>query len=89
MSFRATVLLLLMAGVLGSALGVVYAKHESRQLLAQLQQLQNQRDEMDADWSRLQIEQSTLATHLRTETLARDHLRMAIPDPHAVVIVTP
>lgn len=79
----------LVAAVLISGLGVVYAKHESRRLFVQLQQLHKQQDDMNAEWGRLQLEQSTWATHGRIERIAREKLDMHIPGPQEIVIVRP
>lgn len=80
---------LLLAAVFASALGVIYSQHQSRKLFAELQALQNGRDELNTEWGRLQLEQSTWATHGRIETIARDKLDMLIPPPAAVVLVKP
>jgi cell division protein FtsL len=82
-------LLILLAVVIGSAMGVVYTKHESRKLFVELQSLQNEQDRMDVDWGRLQLEQSTWATHGRVETIARTKLEMIIPSPQDIVIIRP
>ncbi|MCW8828403.1 MAG: cell division protein FtsL [Gammaproteobacteria bacterium] len=81
--------LLLAAAVFASALGVVFSTHESRRLFVELQALQKVRDEMNAQWGRLQLEQSTWATHGRIERIANEKLDMIIPPPGAVVIVRP
>ena len=73
--------------VLVSALGVVYAKHQNRTLYAELAQLQKQRDAMEVEWGRLQLEQSTWATHGRIEKIARQKLNMRNVDYDKVVIV--
>lgn len=72
-----------------SAIGVVYARHESRKLFIGLQGLAAERDGLNIDWGRLQIEHSTWASPSRIEQLARDRLKMREPDPAAVVIVEP
>lgn len=82
-------LALLLVGVLASALGTVFAKHESRKLFVQLQDLEGARDEMNIEWGQLQLEQSTWATHGRVEKLARSRLGMVTPAADAVVIVRP
>jgi cell division protein FtsL len=82
-------LLLLAASVFVSAIGVVYSIHQSRKLFVQLQTLQAQRDEMDVEWGRLQLEQSTWATDARIEALASSKLDMIIPAPSAIVMVKP
>jgi cell division protein FtsL len=76
-------------GVLGSSLGVIYAKHEARSRFNELQQLTQQRDDLDIEWGQLQLEQSTWATHGRVERLARDDLRMVIPQANDLRIVQP
>lgn len=75
--------------VLGSAVGVVFARHEARRLFIELQQLTAERDRLNIDWGRLQIEHSTWASPGRVEQIARERLRMREPDPVAVVIVEP
>ncbi len=82
-------LLLLAVAVFVSAIGVVYSIHQSRKMFVQLQSLQAQRDEMDVEWGRLQLEQSTWATDARIEELASSKLDMIIPAPNAIVMVKP
>ena len=75
--------------VLSSALGVVYAKHQSRKLFVQLNELQQQRDAMNVQWGQLQLELSTWATNGRIEQLARQRLHMRNVDFDQVVIIRP
>lgn len=89
MKRQAAVVGVLAVLVLVSALSVVYAKYESRNLFIQLQALRSRRDQMNVQWGRLQLEQSTWATHSRVERVARDRLGMVMPSPDAVVIVRP
>ena len=75
--------------VLASSLGVVYAKHQSRKLFVELDGLKKERDEMNVEWGRLQLEQSTLATHSRIERTAKKNLNMVTPEYEQVLIVRP
>ena len=75
--------------VLASAVAVVYSKHQSRKLFVQLQALKNERDRMETEWGRMQLEQSTWATHGRIERLARKKLDMKIPRAESVIIIRP
>lgn len=84
-----TVFLSLVVFVVGSALVVVYAKHESRKLFAELQNLKREQDRMDIEWGRLQLEQSAWATHGRIEKIARKRLGMHMPSSDEVVIIRP
>lgn len=81
--------LLLVFVVVGSALAVVYTKHESRKLFIELQVLKKEQDKMDIEWGRLQLEQSAWATHGRVEKIARKRLGMHMPSADEVVIVRP
>jgi cell division protein FtsL len=67
-----------------SALAVVYSKHTTRQLNTRLQQLANQRDTLQAEWTQLMLEQGTWATNARVEEIAIKHLNMISPDPQAM-----
>lgn len=87
-SWRLAVAVLWVA-VLGSSLGVVYAKHAARSKFNELQKLTQQRDDLDIEWGQLQLEQSTWATHGRVERVARDELRMVIPQASDLRIVQP
>lgn len=75
--------------VLASAVGVVFSKHESRKLFVQLQSLQKERDQIQIEWGRMQLEQSTWATHSRIERLASKKLNMIIPLAENVIIIRP
>ena len=75
--------------VLVSSLGVVYTKHESRKLFVELDTLKKERDEINVEWGRLQLEQSTLATHGRIERAAKKRLNMETPEYEKIFIVRP
>lgn len=72
-----------------SAVGVVWAKHETRSLFIQLQAMHAQRDHLDIEWGQYKIEQSAWATHGRVEQTARADLKMVIPRPEDVRLVQP
>lgn len=82
-------LTLLAAAVFATALGVVYTQHQARKSFVELQAQHKMRDDLNIEWGRLQLEQSTWATHGRIEVIARDKLDMMIPSPAAVVLVKP
>jgi len=86
---RGLVTITLLAAVMFSAIGVVYSYHLSRTLFIELQRLQAQRDNLNQDWGRLQLEQSTWATHARIEGIARKQLGMSQPNFGDVVVVKP
>jgi len=78
-------LMLLIVLVTGSAMSVIYVKHESRALFSELRQLQKQQDEIVIHWSRLQIQNSTLITQANVESMARKKLGMILPEDIQIV----
>jgi cell division protein FtsL len=73
--------------LLGSAIAVVWTKHQARSLFIQLQALTAERDALDIEWGQLKLEQSAWATHGRVEQTARVDLKMVIPRPNEVHIL--
>jgi cell division protein FtsL len=86
---RWTLLGALTLAVVMSGTAVVYAKYASRRSFVELQQLRAERDAIDVEWGRLQLEESTLATHVRVERIARNKLKMHAPDATEVVVIRP
>jgi cell division protein FtsL len=78
---------LLMAAVLASAIAVVYSKYLSRKYFVVLQELQAEKEHIGIEWGRLQLEESTLATHSEVEKRARDRLKMHLPEFDEVVVI--
>ncbi|MCG6937642.1 MAG: cell division protein FtsL [Gammaproteobacteria bacterium] len=78
---------LLFSMLLGSAILLVYSKHQSRKLFVELQQLKYQVDILNTEWSQLQLEQSAWSGHGRIERIARNRLSMVMPEPGDVVFV--
>jgi cell division protein FtsL len=71
---------LLLTMVLGSALTVIYVKHQSRVLFADLRNVQKQQDQQVIEWGRLQLQNTTLAAHSNVESRARKKLKMRLPE---------
>lgn len=75
--------------VIVSALGVVYAKYKTRVLFAEIQRLEKQLDKYEVEWGQLQLELTTRAEHNRIERKARRNLGMVLPDRDAIVYLKP
>jgi len=80
---------LLVVSVMASAIMVVVSQHEARRLFVQLQEFESVRDNLNEEWGRLQLEQSTWATDDRIEQLARANLRMREPAAGSLVLLAP
>ena len=89
MNARLILILLALAAVIGSALGVVYTRHESRRQSVALGVLEDQRDAYIAEWSRLQLEQAWLADASHVESKAREQLGMTHPTETRILVVQP
>lgn len=81
-------LLLLVVLVTGSSMAVIYVKHESRVLFTELRLNQKIQDEQLIQWSRLQIQKSTLTTQANVESVARKRLNMVLPEQVQIVTLT-
>ncbi len=73
--------------VFGSAISVVYSKHISRELFGELRTYERKLDELEVDWSQLQLEYGTWAMDARVDEIARRRLGMYTPDLHDVRMV--
>ncbi len=80
--------LLLLAVAVACALGVITAQHKSRKLFIDLEAGQAQAKRLDEEFTQLQLEQGTWATHKRVEAIAAGSLGMRLPDPAATRVVT-
>jgi len=86
---RLIIVLIALVAVIGSALGVVYTRHESRRQAVALGLLEDQRDAYIAEWSRLQLEQAWLADASHVENKAREQLRMQAPAEPRILVIEP
>ena len=84
---RFNMFLLLIAVV--CALGVVTSQHRARKLFQDLEGEQERARQLDVEYGQLQLELSTWATHPRIESIARDRLKMVVPDAMGRVVTPP
>lgn len=70
-----------------SSIWVINSKHESRQLFIEFEALNRERDRLQVDWGRLQLEQSTWAAHFRVESLAQEELNLSRPLPNEIIVL--
>ena len=89
MTARPVNVIVVLLAVVATAVGIVYSKHQGRELFIELEMLGNERDRMDVEWGQLQLEQSTLTTQGQVELAARDQLGMVNLSAAKMVIVKP
>jgi len=85
---RLLLTVLIVANV-ASALTVVYARHQHRQLFMQVNKLDRARDELNIEFGRLQLEQATWAESNRIDQVARERLGMKFPEGAETVVIRP
>ena len=89
MSLRSLLLLVLVIGVIGSAIGVVWARHLHRQAYIDLSTLERDRDELNIEFGRLQLEQATWSEANRIEQVAGTRIGMKVPEDADIVVLRP
>lgn len=75
--------------LLACALSTVSSNHRARKLFTELEATQKSMRDLDVEWGQLQLEQSTLAAHVRIEQAARQKLGMRPPAPGQIITVEP
>jgi cell division protein FtsL len=81
-------LILLGTAVFFSAVKVVIARHDTRKLFVEIQKLEKDRDSLNEEWGRLQLEQSTWATDARIESVSKTELHMIEPVIRSVTLIS-
>lgn len=71
--------------VLVSAVAVVQVKQHSRELTTRLDDLRDNQQGLQLEWSQLQLEQATLAQRGRVDELARKQFGMVDPLDYQIV----
>ena len=89
MSLRHFLLLVLSVAVIGSAIGVVWSRHLHRQAYIALSTLENERDELNIEFGRLQLEQATWSEATRIEQVAGARIGMKFPTDEDIVVLQP
>ena len=72
-------LLFLVVLVAVSSVAVIVSKHQSRAIVVQLRQLEQEIDALNLQWSQLQLEYSSWALQRRVETVAVEKLGLRLP----------
>lgn len=75
--------------LLASAMGVIYSKYRSRLLFVEIQQQERQLDRYEVEWGQLQLELTTLAEENRVERIARDKLKLVMPERDKIIYLKP
>ena len=80
---------MLLLAIVAAALSVITSQHKARKLFIELETEQSTTKKLGEEWTQLQLEQGTWATHKRIEAMATKQLGMRMPDASSTVIITP
>ena len=81
------ILIGLVIAVFGSALSTVLIRYENRQVFLEVRDAEIQRDRLNDEWGKLQLEQATWSLHSQIAFEARQNLGMVPPDPQDTVVL--
>ena len=84
---RHPVRVLLFLALLVSSGLVILSAHHNRQMSIAIEQLMQEKDQLDVEWRHLVLEQSALTEHNRIEELVTSQLSMHRPLPSDEVVV--
>ena len=77
----------LVCAVFASSIALVYSRHVTRAMFVELEQLQQGADELNIEWSRLQLEEGAWSEHGRIENISRRQLKMKLPPPETITLI--
>ena len=79
--------LTLLVLVVASAMAVILSTHHNRQQIIALEQLMQEKDDLDVEWRNLVLEQRALTEHNRIEMMVQKELKMYRPSVNEEVVV--
>lgn len=82
-------MLMLVVVAVASALGVVHMKYRTRLLFSEVQRQQQMNEAYDEELAQLQFEQNKWSERERIEHAAQSQLGMSLPEPTAIISITP
>ncbi|VAW72348.1 hypothetical protein MNBD_GAMMA12-1738 [hydrothermal vent metagenome] len=80
-------LVVVIAFLMMTSMGLIYVKHQSRNFFSELEILKNKQHKLDESWGRLMLEQSVLLSHDMVERVARQTLRMQQPVDKQLIVI--
>lgn len=83
------IMLMLVLVAVASALGVVHMKYRTRLLFSEVQRQQQINEAYDEELAQLQFEQNKWSERERIEKSAQNQLGMSLPEPTAIISITP
>jgi cell division protein FtsL len=81
--------LFLLSIAITCALSVITSQHKARKLYGELQKQDQEAKQLEVEWGRLLLEQSTWAMHSRVEQEATRRIGMQVLPPNRTKVILP
>ncbi len=75
--------------LLMSALAVIMSKYHSRLVFIDIQKHEQMLDNYEVEWGRLQLELTTLTEENRVERVAKEKLKLRMPQREKIIYIKP
>ena len=72
-----------------SALAVIFSKYQSRLVFIEIQKQEAFLDKYEVEWGRLQLELTTLTEENRVERVAKEKLKLRMPESGEIIYLKP
>lgn len=72
-----------------SAMAVIYVKYHTRLMFIEIQKQEAALDQYEVEWGQLQLELTTLTEENQLELLARDKLKLVVPQRDKIIYIKP
>jgi cell division protein FtsL len=72
-----------------SALAVIFSKYQSRLVFIEIQKQEKMLDDYEVEWGQLQLELTTLTEENRVESVAKEKLKLRMPQRNKIIYLKP
>lgn len=72
-----------------SALAVIISKYHSRLVFIEIQKQEKMLDNYEVEWGQLQLELTTLTEENRVESVAKEQLKLKMPQRDKIIYLKP
>ncbi|MCK5189237.1 MAG: cell division protein FtsL [Methylococcales bacterium] len=72
-----------------SALAVIISKYQSRLVFIEIQKQEKMLDDSEVEWGQLQLELTTLTEENRVERVAKEKLKLRMPQRDKIIYLKP
>lgn len=86
---KALIFIGLLLGLIVSAIAVIYIKYNARLMFIEIQKQEAALDQYEVEWGQLQLELTTLTEENQLEQVARDKLKLIVPQRDKIIYIKP